>query len=288
MQKRFLITQVVLATLVILLMKAGVFAQRVTPEQKECEAKGFKWAFDATAQKSGCYNPADYTLKYPRVVAPKWKKTGGVRTATLDISDLQDITSNAQGHLFVGVYNEGLYVSRDNGATYQEVSVPAKGWKEENVTVECLHFTKEGVLFAGSDPYGIYRSKNNGDTWQNLGTKNGLPEFEAVHQIISLPGGILFASVEDNGIFRSKDNGEKWARVTLGLPDKFDERKCMMTANDAGEVFIFAEETNIENERGVYVSADKGDSWTMVTDIAELNKSFLLEERRDVIRLQSI
>lgn len=277
----------------MLLISMNLTAQRKKVEKEadpraDCEAKGFKWGRDEITDKYACFNPADYTTIYPKVLAPKWKKTGGVRTATIDVVDLQDMTSNAQGHLFVGVYNGGLYGSRDNGATYQLLSTPARGWKDENSSVVAIHVTKESVLFASADSYGIYRSKNNGEMWQKFNEKNGLPEFQKIHQIVSLPGGVLFAAVEYNGIYRSKNNGETWARVSVGLPDAFNEGKCMITTNDAGEVYVMAEETNIPNERGIYSTTDKGDSWSMVTDVPTLNKNFIVNNNNESIVLQSL
>ncbi len=137
------------------------------------------------------------------------------------------------GVLWAGSGDGLIHLTRDGGATWQDVTppspapkMPAKGSKEEPaypmvVEIEASHHdagTAYAVLQMPREfkPY-ILRTRNFGHTWISIA--EGLP-FDSVAWAIredSKRTGLLYSGTE-TGVFLSFDDGDHWQSLQLNLP----------------------------------------------------------------------
>ena len=148
----------------------------------------------------------------------------------------------AQGPLWAGGGDRGVYKTIDGGRTWKQV-LKVDEWTGANE----VHFDPRNpdVLFAttyqrhrkvwalidGGPGSGIWKSVDGGETWTRL--KNGLPKGDMGRIGIVLPPlepGSIVATVEaaadEKGTYRSDDGGMNWTKLndrTAGSPQYYQE-----------------------------------------------------------------
>ncbi len=178
---------------------------------------------------------------------------------------------------------DGMYRSRDGGKTWTHLGL-REGQQIASIAVDPNNADRLFVAVLGH-PYGpneergIYRSTNGGDTFERVLYKD---ENTGAMQVEFEPGNsqVIYADLwagrqgpwengawqgKESGLFRSTDGGTTWTKLTNGLPtveqglgrigftiSRSDPRKLYATV-DANPKFA-----------GIYVSNDKGSSWTLV------------------------
>ncbi len=152
------------------------------------------------------------------------------------------ILSHPDGALYVSAFDQGLFVSQDDGASWSQTTSGARTltldqtgvlyagflgvertthlgtrWLfrndlSEELAVRSLVVDYQGNLFTASDR-GVWLSEDGGDSW-GLTALEGTPMWSLVYQ----PNGLLVAGGED-GVFASNDGGERWTALNEGLPE---------------------------------------------------------------------
>lgn len=136
----------------------------------------------------------------------------------------------------------GVYLSKDNGATWTRVSSGLPTMADTNTNVNSLAVIGSN-LFAGTG-HGVYMSSDNGTSWTKV--SNGLSG-SLVYSLASR-GTELFAGLFGQGVFRSNDNGESWTHTTL-----VKDVTSLMVADTNVFVGTWGE--------GTYVLANSDSSW---------------------------
>ena len=146
-------------------------------------------------------------------------------------------------YLYVGTNDGGLYITTDNGISWEQAALfDPTGIVEDS----------EGSLYASTDFYGIFKSTNNGLSWFPVYSYFGVPSFYTI--AISTANNYIFAGSSMDGIYRSANSGQNWSQVNNGLPDS---SSCYSFAIlNSGEIFAVV-------NGGLYVSTDNGNSWTL-------------------------
>ncbi|MBE0712222.1 MAG: hypothetical protein IH583_07545, partial [Candidatus Aminicenantes bacterium] len=98
------------------------------------------------------------------------------------------------GSMTVWPYTGGIYLSKDNGATWARTN----SGLPENVSVSCL-LVSGADLFAGTFHHGAFVSADNGMSWTSVGT--GWPA-ETYCLCLAVHGGYLFGGSPDKGVWR--------------------------------------------------------------------------------------
>ncbi|HUL45215.1 MAG TPA: T9SS type A sorting domain-containing protein [Bacteroidota bacterium] len=173
-------------------------------------------------------------------------------------ASIDAITGNGTA-LFAGVGNEGVLVSSDNGANWNQTAL-------QNENILCFGVVGSNV-YAGTNGDGIYLTTDNGANWNfdgspeggggilslatdgiNLYAANGAylytdsggtwvplsPTLWGTRVVVSL-GKYLFAGTWNNGVFVSSDRGSNWRSVNTGLP-----ASSMISALAGGGPDLFA------------------------------------------------
>ena len=135
----------------------------------------------------------------------------------------------ARGTIWVGTSNGRIKVTRDEGKTWEDATIPGLPFptRANVLTIEASHFDP-ATAYAVIDfhtigdyaPY-IFRTRDFGKTWTKI--INGLPinqasgSFARVIRGDSKKAGLLFAGTE-SGMYVSFDDGDHWQSLMQNLP----------------------------------------------------------------------
>jgi photosystem II stability/assembly factor-like uncharacterized protein len=126
------------------------------------------------------------------------------------------------GEIWVGTSNRLVHVTRDSGATWQNVSPTGLSEPTQILYVEASHhdpataYLTVGATRESTPPY-VVRTHDYGHTWQKI--VNGFPNNEMVRVLREDPKrkGLLYAGT-DTSVFVSWDDGDHWQPLSLNLP----------------------------------------------------------------------
>ncbi len=153
------------------------------------------------------------------------------------IWQLRDAHPSQNGTLLCGIDEAGLFISRDRGETWNEMtgltkSRNTKEWMAGGGGL-CLHTilvdpNNAKNMWVGISAVGFFRSVDGGETWtesvNGLPTmptgEKGTPECCCVHKVVldsrDKNGQTLFMQFH-GGVFRSTDAGASWQSIENGL-----------------------------------------------------------------------
>ncbi len=125
--------------------------------------------------------------------------------------------------IWVGTDDGYIQMTRDDGATWQNVTPAAFSAWSKVTMIDASHFDAEEAYAAVErhqledyEPH-LFRTRDGGKTWQ--GITRGLPTGIYLQTVKEDPGrrGLLFAGTE-LGVFVSFDDGDDWQPLQLNLP----------------------------------------------------------------------
>lgn len=158
--------------------------------------------------------------------------------------------------------DQGFYRSDNGGHTFDLVNAEAIGMQ---ITALVVHPTNMDQLWAMTEELGFVTSSDGGQTWNQQGT--GLPDMSgtclAVHP---LDLDLMFTAMQDDeamggeGLFRSQDGGQTWDRMTAGLEPNAEIYDIVVDPTNMDILYC------CDHFSGVYVSTDRGSSWTTVNE----------------------
>jgi photosystem II stability/assembly factor-like uncharacterized protein len=126
------------------------------------------------------------------------------------------------GVIWAGTSNRKVHVTRDNGASWQDVSPPGLAEPNQILTVEAgRHDPTTAYVTAGGrrefTPAYVVRTHDYGKTWQQI--INGLPAQDRVRVVRedTVRKGLLYAGTE-TGVYVSFDDGDNWQSLQFNLP----------------------------------------------------------------------
>ena len=137
---------------------------------------------------------------------------------------IQTITPSAaqSGEIWVGTNSGFVQLTRDNGATWNDVTPPALPPRSNITSIEASSVDAATAYVVASAGRGdahphIYRTLDAGKTWQKI--VNGLSETAIARVVREDPArkGLLYAGTE-TGVYVSFDGGDMWQPMQLNLP----------------------------------------------------------------------
>ena len=155
--------------------------------------------------------------------------------------------------LYAGVDEAGLFVSRDRGNTWAEITSLTRrpdraAWQPGGGGL-CLHTvvvdpTRPERIWIGISAVGAFRTDDSGATWTNLNATlpnqaTGSPDntvAHCIHKIVqdTKSPDTLYMQFH-GGVYKSTDAGDHWAKIENGLPSNFG---FPMAVTGGGDVFI--------------------------------------------------
>ncbi len=179
-------------------------------------------------------------------------------------------------------YGDGIYKSTDDGKSWTNM-----GLKEsEHISKIIVHpenpdviwVAAQGPLWSSGGERGLYKSTDGGETW----TKTlGDDEWVGVTDIVMDPRDpdVLYAATwqrhrnvaaylgggPGSGLHKSTDGGETWTASKKGIPGS-NLGKIGLAISYHNPDHIYAAIELDRTEGGVFMSSDRGGSWTKMSD----------------------
>ena len=188
------------------------------------------------------------------------------------------------GTVAAGAYSNGLWMSRDNGDTWQYSAL-----KNEPIAFVAFHPYKANMLYVGtlsSVPYAKYLHKEGNNGAESFGrlyqSTDGGKTFQKIFErknfnfgeIVFCPGkpDIFFVTTANQGIQKTTDGGKTFVKLTGGLPNpaKFlsidmDTKSLKLyTAATKWPKRLAGESHNNIPVMPLYTSDDLGDTWHLI------------------------
>ena len=185
-------------------------------------------------------------LGYPAGVTPPAEslaaRPGGSTAPRGGAIESMAASTARRGIIWVGTNNGLIKVTRDEGRTWQDVSIPDLPDSDQSdvTAVEASHHDPAGA-YAAVDGHGtgdyaplLYRTRDFGRTWTRIvsGLPTGQPSgsFAQVIRADTRRAGLLFAGTE-SGMDVSFDDGDHWQSLQLNLPNT-SYRDAVIAGND--------------------------------------------------------
>ena len=166
----------------------------------------------------------------------------GVSWQLIDINsnkDVQSITIDTSGTIYIWVLGGGVLKSTDNGINWV---LSSPGWLSDGI----ISSFKNNYLILGTQD-GIYFSTDSGENWI-LNSLTGSIKFIYVDEDDD-----AFVYVNYGDLYKTTDYGSTWITANYGLPGGV---LSMVQVNNSE---LFAGTYN-----GTYVSRDKGENWYLL------------------------
>jgi photosystem II stability/assembly factor-like uncharacterized protein len=163
----------------------------------------------------------------------------------------------ASGLVWVGTTNGRVQVTRDDGATWRDVTPPGLAdWSKVNIIdpspIDPLTAYVAADRHRADDPSPIaYRTHDGGASWSEIG--HGLPAGEwvgVVRQDREVPG-LLYAGT-NRGVYVSLDDGGSWHSLELDLPttginDLLAHRGDLIVATQGRAIWVLDDVTPLRH-----------------------------------------
>ena len=209
-------------------------------------------------------DPKDPDIIYAGTSHLPWKSTDGgktwktIHTGMTDDSDVFSIYINPAdpNNVFASACS-GIYTSGNQGDQWKKVM--GLTFSQRRTHVVRKDPQSDGLIYAGTT-MGLFKSPNMGSTWKLLSK-------EQVNAIVFDPAhpGSMYMAMEYEGLGRASDAGEKIRMLNHGFVDR-----TISDVTTAGDKLI-ALETQLGESSGLFVSNDKGETWSQMQDVKGLN-----------------
>ena len=110
------------------------------------------------------------------------------------------------GDIYIGIYNNGLYKSTDNGETWVKLDA-CKGYADnifQSFNGDMYVVISEDIT--SSFYWNLYKSTDNGETWTKM------VKDRYVISWLQTASGVIYSATTD-GLYKSTDNGETWTKI---------------------------------------------------------------------------
>ena len=220
-----------------------------------------------------------------RNVADGWFKTGTVGAIAVAESDPNVVYVGTGEHAIRGVMTssgDGVYRSTDAGRTWKKIGLGETRHISRIVVdpknPDVVLVAAQGALYAPSSERGVFKSTDGGGSWKRVlfvDEKTGAAElsmdannprilYAAMWEHGRLPWQVKSGG-PGSGLYKSTDAGETWEKLTKGLPDKMGKMAIAVSRSNPDKVYALIESDSYAEARGLYVSTDRGASWSQVT-----------------------
>jgi len=163
-------------------------------------------------------------------------------------------------------YDTTVYVGTAEGGVYESTTSKLVAWRPRPVGLKSGKITALAhsgtYLFAATADSGIYIFNGYAGSdryWQKI--NNGLGNLK-IKSLIAIDSITILAGTDGSGVYKTVNKGASWTLVSNNILNS-----TSITAFAKGSNYIFLTSANA----GVFISGDKGDSWTDFNDANTLN-----------------
>ena len=209
-------------------------------------------------------DPSNPDILYAGTSHLPWKSTDGGKTwqsihaGMTDDSDVFSIYVNpAKPENVFASACSGIYTSPDHGDNWRKVM--GLTFSQRRTHVIRKDPQAENVIYAGTT-MGLFKSPNMGGSWKLLSK-------EQVNAIVFDPAhpGSMYMAMQYEGLSRASEAGESIKMLNNGFVDR-----SISAVTRSGDKLI-ALETQLGETSGIFVSDNRGESWTQTNAVRGLN-----------------
>lgn len=192
-----------------------------------------------------------------------WKTMDGgktwqsISTGMIDDSDVFSIyVDPANPATVLASACSGIYSSENRGDKWRKLmGIPNTSRRTHVVRQDP---TNESILYAGTTT-GLYKSVNHGVTWKTLTDTQ-------VNSMVLDPKNPaqMYLALEYDGIGKSYDGGQQISLANNGFVDR-----AISAVTRSGDKLVAVESQN-DGTSGIFVSADRGDTWSQLRGLRGL------------------
>jgi photosystem II stability/assembly factor-like uncharacterized protein len=182
----------------------------------------------------------------------------GFRSIAFAPGNTNIVYAGTSGYYSAGTFSSdkpggGIYVSRDNGASWKQANDNSS--ENANVAALVVDLRNPETVYAGTTNSGILKTQNRGGKW--IKKNHGLPPSPVVLSIAQNPDepDLFFAGLERGGIFISTNSGDLWKPSASGLNPEASITDIVFDPASPNVLYIS------DLHSGVYRSVDGGNMW---------------------------
>jgi len=179
-------------------------------------------------------------------------------------------------------YGDGIYRSGDGGKTWKNMGLRTSEHISEIIVhpqnSDIIFVAVQGPLWTPGGERGLYKSTDGGASWKQVLAVNEWTGVTDIAMDPDNPDNLIAATWQrhrtvaaylgggpGSGIHRSSDGGESWEKLSTGLPSS-NMGKIGLGISPFDSDVIYAAITLDRRTGGVYISKDRGSSWTKQSD----------------------
>lgn len=179
-------------------------------------------------------------------------------------------------------YGDGVYKSIDSGKTWKKIGLE----KTQHISRIVIHpdnpdvvyVAAHGALYGPNPERGVFKSSDGGITWEKILFVNNLTGASELSMDPTAPETLYAAMWEHqrtpfkvisggagSGLYKSMDGGKSWKQIHKGLPEEKGKMAIAVSPANPNRVYALIESDSDQDKGGLFVSADAGNSWRMVS-----------------------
>jgi len=173
----------------------------------------------------------------------------------IDLGNANRFIQFAGTNIFVGTTVLGIFVSPDNGSTWQMDTMGL-----ESVRQVDLLYTDGTNIFAGMwwPTYGLYTKAAAPGPWTRVNSNSIGSSYDTQVFGMTKIGNTFYAATRSSGVYESNDNGVNWTqKANDNYPAPVDGYTSNRLVSLGSDLFIASTD-------GVFKSMDLADSWVRV------------------------
>jgi photosystem II stability/assembly factor-like uncharacterized protein len=242
-----------------------------------------KGTFYMGATGGGVWKTTDYGVT--------WKNVSDGYFASPSIGDI-NVSVNNPKLIYVGTGSDGLrsnvitgkgmYKSSDAGKTWSSIGLEQTG----HIGAVEIHPGDDNIVFVAAigqafqtnDERGVFRTKDGGASWEKVlyvadsigavdvefAPDNPNIIYATMWRAERKPWTIISGGHQAGGVYKSTDGGDTWTKKTNGLPQGLIG-KIDLAVSAANPEILYALVEAPGEERGMYLSTDRGESFIQVS-----------------------
>jgi len=172
------------------------------------------------------------------------------------VTILSMVYDSVNSVLLAGTYHEGIYKTKDGGASWDPKTTGMTNWSSVRVLSMFRH--TNGDIYAAATDYGdngyIYKSTDIGETWTVISDPLTDKSFT---DVIVTEDERIFVTTWNGSVYRSDNGGVAWSDVSAEIDDIFIGCIGLLPS----DVLLVG-----TNYGGLYRSADYGTTWQQISD----------------------